>query len=117
MHPCEYILQCFKGKAEFKAEIGKEAQNNWIEAAGKSPLFHSHPKTQISLEASDGAVRALSPSEAAEKCEVCGLRAVEYKVYFEGQWLKRCSQCLERMKASGLRLHYLPLTEGETNEA
>jgi len=104
-------------EAEFKAEIGKEPQNNWIEAAGKSPLFHSHPKTQISLEASDGAVRALSPSEAAEKCEVCGLRAVEYKVYFEGQWLKRCSQCLERMKASGLRLHYLPLTEGETNEA
>jgi hypothetical protein len=88
--------------------------------AGKSPSVYSHPSAHISrsgLEASDGAVRALSPSESAEKCEVCGLGAVEYKVYFEGQWLKRCSQCLERMKASGLKLHYLPLTEGETNEA
>jgi len=101
----------------FKAEIEKEAQNNWIEGAGKSPLFYSHPKSQISLEASEGAVRALSPSESAEKCEVCGLRAVEWKVYFGGQWLKRCSQCLERMKASGLKLHYLPFTESETNEA
>jgi hypothetical protein len=108
------------GKAEFKAETEKEPQNYRIEGAGKSPLFYSHPKSQISHgepEASDGALMPLTPSESAEKCEVCGLRAVEWKVYFEGQWLKRCSSCLEKMKASGLKLHYERLTEGETNEA
>jgi len=102
----------------FKAEIEKEPQNNWIEGAGKSPLFYSHPKSQISHgepELFEGAVKPLGPSESAEKCELCGLWAVEWKVYFGGRWLKRCGQCLERMKASGLRLHYLPLTEGETN--
>ena len=68
------------------------------------------------LGPSDGAVERLSPSEAAEKCEVCGKQAVEWKVYLGGQWVKRCSSCLEQMKASGLRLHYLPLTEETSDE-
>jgi len=73
--------------------------------------------SRVYLEPSDGLVERLGPSEAAEKCEVCGLRAVEWRVYLGGQWLKRCSSCLDKMKAGGLRIHYTPLTEGETNEA
>jgi len=89
-----------------------EGWGNNITPHSSITYFHDGP------EASNGALMPLGPSESAEKCEVCGLRAVEWKVYFGGQWLKRCSSCLEKMKASGLRLHYLPLTEGETsNEA
>jgi len=106
------------GKAQFEADSGKEPQNYLIEGAGKTMDFYPHPESQISHgepEVSDGAVLPIGPGEPAEKCELCGLRAVEWKVYFGGQWLKRCSSCLEKMKASGLKLHYLPLTEGETN--
>jgi len=105
------------------AEVPNEKdkrQNRYVIVEGGVSGEYPTPETHIShgeSEASDGAVKPLGSSEAAEKCELCGLRAVEYKVYFGGQWLKRCSQCLERMKAEGLRFHYLPLTEGETNEA
>jgi hypothetical protein len=101
------------GKAQFEADSGKEPQNYLIGGEGKTMDFYPHPKSQIS----EGALMPLSPSEGAEKCELCGLRAVEWKVYFGGQWLKRCSTCLEKMKALGLKLHYQPLTESETNEA
>jgi hypothetical protein len=105
------------GKAQFEADSGKEPQNYLIGGAGKSPLFYSHPSAHISHgePASDGSVLPIGPGEPAEKCELCGLRAVEWKVYFGGQWLKRCSTCLEKMRALGLKLHYQPLTEGETN--
>jgi len=105
------------------AEVPNEKdrrQNKYVIVEGGVPAAYPTLEHHISheeLEPSEGAVRALGPSESAEKCELCGSRAVEWKVYFGGRWLKRCSQCLERMKASGLKLHYLPLTESETNEA
>jgi len=105
--------------AEVPNEKDKRQNKYVIVEGGVSSEYPTleHHISHGELEPSEGDVKALSPSESAEKCELCGLRAVEWKVYFNGQWLKRCSQCLERMKASGLKLHYLPLTESETNEA
>ena len=105
---------------ETSTDSENNLEKNRLMGGGKTMDFYPHPLAHISHgepEASDGAVERLSPGEAAEKCEVCGKQAVEWKVYFEGQWVKRCSSCLEKMKASGLRLHYERLTEGETNEA
>ena len=84
-----------------------ETENYSHEDGGNSTLVYPHPRESIS----EGSVLPLSPSEAGEKCELCGARAAEYKVFFNGQWLKRCRVCLDKMKTEGLSLHFLPLEE------
>jgi hypothetical protein len=111
-----YISSFQENNLEKSSVSEKEFEKNRLEEWGNnstppssSIYFHGEP------EASEGAVSPIGPGEPAEKCELCGLRAVEWKVYFGGRWLKRCSSCLEKMRALGLKLHYQPLTEGETN--
>jgi hypothetical protein len=109
-----YILEEQKISENFRKN--EENSENYVQGgASKSPSVYPHPPVHISELPSDGTVKHVGPNEAG-KCELCGLRAVEWHVYFNGEWLKRCSQCLENMKTTGIKLHYSPLTEDETNE-
>lgn len=38
----------------------------------------------------------------AEKCELCGLYAVEFSFLLDGQEVRRCKSCIDRMRSSGL---------------
>jgi len=45
----------------------------------------------------------VAPNEPAEKCECCGEFPVAYTFTYDGQQLRRCKNCIEKMQSRGLK--------------
>jgi len=45
----------------------------------------------------------IAPSEPAERCELCGEFPVTFKFTYEGQKIKRCTNCIEKLQGKGFK--------------
>ena len=59
----------------------------------------------------------VAPNEPAEKCELCGEFPVAYKFVYDGRELRRCKNCIEKMKGRFEFTTLKPVNDDKLEEA
>jgi hypothetical protein len=59
----------------------------------------------------------VAPNEPAEKCELCGQFPVAYKFVYDGRELRRCKNCIEKMKGRFEFTTLKPVNDDKLEEA
>lgn len=77
------------------------------------PSVHSAASYDLRIQ-----LNQVTPNETAEKCETCGEFPVAYKFTYKGQELRRCKNCIDKMRNEGLKFTSLkPVNDDKLEQA